>query len=205
MEALQEQPHLFPHLHEILFHQIYDTGPYTSHGKDNFDKIQLTDPQWQLGPRVGWHLFPAELLAGELRKYLQSVPKASVTNLFCTSGPEAGASQSAQLLDKRERRASQGQLEEYAVRATYHTELGQPGEGSGSGSPVELYEHQVPDLQDVGIILIDQVGSISVPDPVIVDFAARATGPCVSHFPEVILHIARQNPALSQPVTRNSY
>ena len=30
MEALQGQPHLSPHLHEILFHQIYDTGPYTS-------------------------------------------------------------------------------------------------------------------------------------------------------------------------------
>lgn len=96
-------------------------------------------------------------------------------------------------------------LEKYAARVTSHATLEQPGVGSRSHSPVELYEHQVPDLQDVWVILIDQVGSISVPNPVIVDLAARATGARVSHFPEVILHIARQNPALSQPVTRNSY
>jgi len=97
-----------------------------------------------------------------------------------------------------------GAVKQRAAQAASHAELEQPGEGSGSHSPVELYEHQVPDLQDVGVILIDQVGSISVPDPVIVDLAARATGACVSHFPEVVLHTARQNPALSQPVTRNS-
>lgn len=70
--------------------------------------------------------------------------------------------------------------------------------------PVELYEHQVPDLQDIGVILIDQVRGIPVPNPVIVDLTARAAGARVSHFPEVILHIARQNPALRQPGTRNS-
>lgn len=35
-------------------------------------------------------------------------------------------------------------------------------------SPIKLDEHQVPHLHDHGIVGIDEVGRITVPDPVVV-------------------------------------
>lgn len=66
-------------------------------------------------------------------------------------------------------------------------------------SPVELDEHQVPDLQHVRVIHVHQVGGVSPADAVVVDLAAGATGAGVSHLPEVILHTARQDASLLHP------
>lgn len=71
-------------------------------------------------------------------------------------------------------------------------------------SPIKLYEHQVPDLQDIGVILIDKVRGIPVPNTVVMNLATGATGACVSHFPKVVLHAARQNLVLSHSVTRSA-
>lgn len=65
--------------------------------------------------------------------------------------------------------------------------------------PVELDEHQVPDLQDVGVIHVDQVRGVSVADAVVVDLAAGAAGSRVPHLPEVVLHAARQDASLLHP------
>ncbi len=66
-------------------------------------------------------------------------------------------------------------------------------------SPVELDEHQVPDLQDVGIVHVDQVGGVSPSDAVVVDLTAGTAGTGVSHLPEVILHAAWQDASLLHP------
>lgn len=65
--------------------------------------------------------------------------------------------------------------------------------------PVELDEHQVPDLQDVGVIHVHQVRGVSPSDAVIMDLAAGAAGASVSHLPEVILHAAWQDASLLHP------
>ena len=56
-----------------------------------------------------------------------------------------------------------------------------------------LNEDKIPDLQDVGVIHVDQVGSIAAPDPVIVDLSAGPTGALITHLPEVVLCAKRQN------------
>lgn len=56
--------------------------------------------------------------------------------------------------------------------------------------PVELDKHQIPDLQDIGIIHIHQVSSVPSSDTVEVDLTAGTAGPSVSHLPEIILHAA---------------
>lgn len=65
--------------------------------------------------------------------------------------------------------------------------------------PVELDEHQVPDLQDVGIVHVHQVRGIPSSNAVVVDLAAGTAGAGVSHLPEVILHAAWQDASLVQP------
>lgn len=65
--------------------------------------------------------------------------------------------------------------------------------------PVELDEHQVPDLQDVGVVHVHQVRCVSPSDAVEVDLTARTTGTSVSHLPEVILHTAWQDASLLHP------
>lgn len=56
-----------------------------------------------------------------------------------------------------------------------------------------LNENQIPDLQNIGVIHVHQVGCISTPHPVVVDFSARPTRPLVAHLPEVILGTKGQN------------
>ena len=62
--------------------------------------------------------------------------------------------------------------------------------------PVELNEHQVPDLQYVGVVHVDQVRGIPAPDAVVVDLTAGAAGARVAHLPEVVLHAAGQDASL---------
>lgn len=66
-------------------------------------------------------------------------------------------------------------------------------------APVELDEDQIPDLQDVGIVHVDQVRCVPASDAIVVDLAAGATGSCVPHLPEVVLHAAGQNASLLHP------
>lgn len=61
-------------------------------------------------------------------------------------------------------------------------------------------EHEVPDLQHVGVILVDKMCSIPTPDPVIVDLTAGTTWACVTHLPEVILHVAGEDFSVIHPV-----
>lgn len=70
--------------------------------------------------------------------------------------------------------------------------------------PVELDEDQVPDLQHVGVVHVDQVGGVPAPDAVEVDLAAGSAGARVPHLPEVVLHAAGQDAGLVQPATDSS-
>lgn len=68
--------------------------------------------------------------------------------------------------------------------------------------PVELDEHQVPDLQHVGVVHVYQVRGVPAPNAVVVDLAAGAAGARVPHFPEVVLHAAWQDASLLHPEER---
>lgn len=57
------------------------------------------------------------------------------------------------------------------------------------GLPVILYEHKIPDLQDVWMIHVNEMFSISTPNPVVVDLCAGATGASLTHLPEVVFHV----------------
>lgn len=65
--------------------------------------------------------------------------------------------------------------------------------------PVILDEHEVPDLQHIGVILVDKMCSIPTSDPVIVDLTAGTTWACVTHLPEVILHVAGEDFGVIHP------
>lgn len=84
------------------------------------------------------------------------------------------------------------------VRWTVYRVEGE-GESTHEDSPVELDEDQVPDLQDIGIVHVDQVRCVPTSDAVEMDLAAGAARPCVSHLPEVVLHAAGQNASLLHP------
>ena len=58
---------------------------------------------------------------------------------------------------------------------------------------VVLYEDVVPYLQHVRIILINEMSSVSPSYPVVVDFTARSAWSLVTHLPEIIFHVAREN------------
>ena len=75
---------------------------------------------------------------------------------------------------------------------------------SASQLPVELDEHQVPDLQDVGVVHVHQVGGVPPSDAVVVDLAAGAAGAGVSHLPEVVLHAAGQDASLVHAERKHS-
>jgi len=55
---------------------------------------------------------------------------------------------------------------------------------------VELNEHQIPNLQDIGIILINQLWNAASSDSIKMYLCARATWALVSHFPKVVLGAA---------------
>ena len=68
---------------------------------------------------------------------------------------------------------------------------------------VVLHEHEVPDLDDQGMILIDQRstgqgGLFFLAAQVDVNLAARATGTRIAHFPEVVVGIAIEDVILRQ-------
>mmetsp|Transcript_15095 Transcript_15095/g.34703 ORF Transcript_15095/g.34703 Transcript_15095/m.34703 type:complete len:244 (+) Transcript_15095:2211-2942(+) len=58
---------------------------------------------------------------------------------------------------------------------------------------VELDEDKVPDFQHVGVVLVDQVSSISSSNSVKMKLRAWAAGASVSHLPEVVLHVALEH------------
>lgn len=57
--------------------------------------------------------------------------------------------------------------------------------------PIELYEHEIPDLQDIGIVFVHEMSCLATADSVIVQFAARTARAGLPHFPEIILHASR--------------
>ena len=59
--------------------------------------------------------------------------------------------------------------------------------------PVELYEHQVPDLQDVRVIHVDQFAGVSASDAIVVYFWTGAARTNLPHLPEVVLHVKRHD------------
>ena len=65
--------------------------------------------------------------------------------------------------------------------------------GRQIGLRAHLNEHQVPDLQHIGVVHVYQVSSIPPPNSVIVDLGAGSTWPLVSHLPEVVLCAKRQD------------
>ena len=63
------------------------------------------------------------------------------------------------------------------------------------GFAIVLHEHQVPNLDHKGVVLVDEFGSrnggfLSVGAVVYVDFRAGAAGTGVAHFPEVVVLVA---------------
>mmetsp|Transcript_18016 Transcript_18016/g.57622 ORF Transcript_18016/g.57622 Transcript_18016/m.57622 type:complete len:812 (+) Transcript_18016:860-3295(+) len=63
---------------------------------------------------------------------------------------------------------------------------------------VELDEHQVPDLEHVRVVHVDQVRRVAPADAVVVDLRARPARARVAHLPEVVLPVERQHPLRRQ-------
>ena len=61
------------------------------------------------------------------------------------------------------------------------------------GLAIILDKDVVPDLKNVRIILIDEMGGIAAADPVVVNLGAGTARTLVAHLPEVVLHIAGQD------------
>ena len=58
---------------------------------------------------------------------------------------------------------------------------------------VELDEDDVPDLEAVGIVHVDEVARVAAADAVVVDLGARTARADVSHLPEVVLAVKREH------------
>ena len=56
---------------------------------------------------------------------------------------------------------------------------------------VELDEHVVPDLDEVRVVHVDQLGHLAATDAVVVDLRARPAGPDVAHLPKIISGVER--------------
>ena len=61
-----------------------------------------------------------------------------------------------------------------------------------------LNEHNVPYLQDIGVVHVDQMGSISAANAVVVDLTAGSAGADIAHLPEVVLAAEGQHPGRRQ-------
>ena len=62
------------------------------------------------------------------------------------------------------------------------------------GLAVELDENVIPDLKDIGVAGIDHLRRVAAAaDAVVVNLRARSAGAGLTHFPEVVLHVARKN------------
>ena len=64
--------------------------------------------------------------------------------------------------------------------------------------PIELNEDKIPDFQDIRIVMIDQMSSISATDAIEMDLGTRSTRSRVAHFPEVVLHITGKDVVVGQ-------
>ncbi|KAI3487195.1 hypothetical protein L1887_48905 [Cichorium endivia] len=58
---------------------------------------------------------------------------------------------------------------------------------------VELHKDVVPDLDDVGVVHVDEVCGVAAADPVVVDLGAGAAGAGGAHLPEVVLCVAGED------------
>ena len=56
--------------------------------------------------------------------------------------------------------------------------------------PVELDEDNVPDLDDIRVVLVDQVCGVSASNSIVMNLDAGTARALVSHFPKVILHVS---------------
>ncbi|TFA98277.1 hypothetical protein CCMA1212_009972 [Trichoderma ghanense] len=71
--------------------------------------------------------------------------------------------------------------------------LGRQGLEASVLLSVELHENEVPDLDNHGIVHVDETGSIASSNLVVVYLTARTAGTLVTHLPEVVLHVSRQD------------
>lgn len=62
-----------------------------------------------------------------------------------------------------------------------------------SNPPIELNKNQVPNLDHVRIVHVDQMTGMPVANAVEMDLRAGPTGTHFAHFPEVVLHAERQD------------
>jgi len=63
---------------------------------------------------------------------------------------------------------------------------------------VVLHEDQVPDLDDVGVVLVHERGRVATADAVVVQLRARPARPHVAHLPKVVGGVARDHPRWRQ-------
>mgnify|MGYP001021360563 CR=1 FL=1 len=69
--------------------------------------------------------------------------------------------------------------------------------------PVELDEDEIPDLEDVGVILVDKVSDVATPsNAVVVKLSGGAARADVTHLPEVVLHAPRNHLRKSRELGR---
>lgn len=54
-------------------------------------------------------------------------------------------------------------------------------------------ENIIPDFQNIRIVLVHKVRSIAATNEVIVNLTARPTRTLITHFPEVVLHVTRED------------
>lgn len=62
--------------------------------------------------------------------------------------------------------------------------------------PVKLDKNQIPDFKHIGVIHVDQMGSISASNTIIVHLTAWSTWTGVPHLPEIVLHTPWKNTTL---------
>ena len=61
-----------------------------------------------------------------------------------------------------------------------------------------LDEDQVPDLQHIGVVLVDKRSGVAAADAVVMDLRAWPARPLVAHLPEVVLAPERQHARLRE-------
>ena len=69
----------------------------------------------------------------------------------------------------------------------------------GSNLLVKLHEHYIPKLEDIRIIHINKISYKPPSNPVKMYLRARATGPYLSHLPEIVLNRKRKDSFWRQP------
>lgn len=73
-----------------------------------------------------------------------------------------------------------------------------------AGLTVELHEDKIPNLENIGVVHVHELGAVTIANSIVVNLRARAAGTSVAHLPEVILDTAGNNVVLRQALEPQS-